>query len=101
MKINSMKLIPAFRFPLLLLSGIKLTGQVKTYDIFSYQTPKGFSLQKLDAALFYSKKDSKSYCQLFLYPASASLGSPETDFDENWNSFARKSEQGVNDHDTK
>jgi hypothetical protein len=101
MKRNTMKLIPAFIFPLLLLSGIKLTGQVKTYDIFSYQVPKGFSLQKLDAALFYSKKDSKSYCQLFLYPAVTSQGSPEADFDANWNSFARNSQQGVNEPDTK
>lgn len=101
MKRNTMKLIYAFILPLLLLSGIKLTGQVKNYDIFSYQVPKGFSLQKLDAALFYSKKDSKSYCQLFLYPAAASLGSPNADFEANWNSFARNSQQGVNEPETK
>jgi hypothetical protein len=86
---------------LLLISGFQLAGQVKSYDIFSYEEPKGFSLQKLDAALFYSKKDSKSYCQLFLYPAATSVGSPIADFDANWNSFARNSQQGVNDPETK
>ena len=86
---------------LLLVAGIPMEGQLKSYDIFSYETPKGFSLQKLDAALFYSKKDSKSYCQLFLYPATTSLGTPEADFNANWNSFARNSGQGIHDPETK
>ena len=86
---------------LLLVAGIPMEGQLKNYDIFSYETPKGFSLQKLDAALFYSKKDSKSYCQLFLYPATTSLGTPEADFNANWNSFARNSGQGIHDPETK
>lgn len=101
MKINRMKPICMILMFLLLVAGIPMKGQLKNYDIFSYETPKGFSLQKLDAALFYSKKDSKSYCQLFLYPATTSLGTPEADFNANWNSFARNSGQGIHDPETK
>jgi len=101
MKINRMKPISMILMFLLLVAGIPMEGQLKSYDIFSYETPKGFSLQKLDAALFYSKKDSKSYCQLFLYPATTSLGTPEADFNANWNSFARNSGQGIHDPETK
>lgn len=101
MKSNHMKPKNTFLISLFLLTGLSMEGQLKNYDIFSYQAPKGFSLQKLDAALFYSKKDSKSYCQLFLYPATASVGTPDADFDTNWNSFARNSGQGVNDPETK
>lgn len=101
MKSNNMKPVITLFIILLLLTGLQMDGQLKNYDIFSYQAPKGFSLQKLDAALFYSKKDSKSYCQLFLYPATASAGTPEADFNANWNSFARNSGQGINDPETK
>jgi hypothetical protein len=101
MKSNRMKPINTLLITLFLVTSLSMEGQLKNYDIFSYQAPKGFSLQKLDAALFYSKKDSKSYCQLFLYPATASVGTPEADFNANWNSFARNSGQGINDPETR
>jgi len=101
MKSIRMKPINTLLISLFLVTGLSMEGQLKNYDIFSYQAPKGFSLQHLDAALFYSKKDSRSYCQLFLYPAKASVGTPEADFNANWNSFARKSEQGINDPETR
>lgn len=74
---------------------------VKKYNIFTYTAPKGFVLKKLEQALFYEKKEGKSYCQIFLYPAVNSLGEPALDFDKDWNSFARNASQGVTDPETR
>lgn len=77
-------------------------AQNKEYDIFSYKTPAGFSLkEKNNNVLYYMKSEGKNYCQLILYPATAGENDVEKDFEKNWDLFARKPKENVNDPETK
>lgn len=74
---------------------------IKTFNIFSYTSPKGFTLKESSAKIFYEKSEGKNYCQLFLYPAVTGTGDIEKDFETNWNFFARNASQGISNPETK
>ena len=46
-----------------------IAQQKKTFDIFSYNTPKSFVLKDNKDKLFFTKTEGNSYSQIFLYPA--------------------------------
>lgn len=73
----------------------------RTFNIFSYTAPKGFTLKESSAKIFYEKSEGKNYCQLFLYPAVTGTGDIEKDFETHWNFFARNASQGVSNPETK
>jgi hypothetical protein len=75
-------------------------AQAATYDIFSYAAPKGFVLRPNENFLMYEKNEGKEYCQLFIYPVTASKGSIEKDFETYWNFFARNPSQKVGNTET-
>jgi hypothetical protein len=77
-------------------------AQNKKYDIFSYKIPAGFTLkEKTNRVLYYMKSEGKNYCQLLVYPATAGENDVEKDFQKNWNLFARKPQENVNNPETK
>ena len=64
-------------------------AQSQKFDIASYLPPKGW--QQLDSngkrGFFNAKNDGQStrFCQILLYPSRKSSGTPQKDFDEEWN----------------
>lgn len=73
----------------------------KSFDIFSYISPAGFTVKDTGAKLFLNKTEGKNYCQLFIYPAITGENDIEKDFKKNWDFFARNKEQKVSDPETK
>ena len=82
------------------LSASNRAQQVNNFDIFTYFTPKGFTLKDNKAKLFYEISEGKNYCQLFLYPAVPGKNDIETDFKNHWDFFARNASQGINNPET-
>ena len=78
-----------------------IAQQKKTFDIFSYNTPKSFVLKDNKDKLFFTKTEGNSYSQIFLYPAVIGESDAEKDFNKNWDFFARNAAQGVNSPETK
>lgn len=60
------------------------------FDIFTYKAPKGFVLKDNKDKLFFEKREGKTYCQLYLWPAITGSGNVDADFERDWNSFAVK-----------
>jgi hypothetical protein len=73
----------------------------KTFDIFSYKVPAGFTVKDNSNKLFLNKTEGKNYCQLFIYPVNTGQKDAEKDFIKNWDFFARNSSQKIGDPETK
>lgn len=80
-----MKPFPCFLLVLFLAGTTKAQS---SFDIFSYKAPNGFVLKDNKDKLFFEKQEGKTYCQLYLWPAIASSGTADVDFERDWNSFA-------------
>ncbi len=61
---------------------------VKKYDIFSYSAPIGFTLKEQKQRLVYEKRESKTFCQIHIWPAQQGSSDPEANFKTDWDFFA-------------
>lgn len=97
-----MQIKKLFSLSVFLLGTLYPSAQQKgSFDIFSYNTPTGFTIKDNTTKLFLNKTEGKHYCQLFLYPAITSEKDAAKDFIKNWDFFARNPSQKVNDPETK
>lgn len=76
--------------PLVFLSFIVKAQSKKNFDIFSYNAPYGFTLKEDAGKIFFEKIEGSSYCQLYLWPAIATRGSADKNFEKDWNDFATR-----------
>ncbi len=74
---------------LLLLGSLGLCAQPITYDIASFTLPKGWTKTlENNVAVQYTKKEGTKWAQVAVYKNTTSLGSPEADFDSEWEKLA-------------
>jgi len=67
-------------------------GQSQSFDSYTYTAPPGYTLRAHQNAQEWSKIDQKRrfYCQIGLYRAQNSLGSPAQDMDNEWQAVVVK-----------
>lgn len=70
-------------------------GKTVQFDIYTCVLPPGFKQGPQPDFVFAEKTDSRSYCQLMLYPHSAGLGQADSNFRLQWDGFARNPAQGI------
>lgn len=74
---------------LLLLCSLELSAQQITYDIASFTLPKGWTkTTENNSAVQYTRKEGTKWAQVSVYKNTTSLGSPEADFDSEWDKLA-------------
>jgi hypothetical protein len=87
--------------PLCLITALLLTltlcAQKQTYDLFSFEPPKGWTKENKSTLLTYTVTNKKngSWARVILVKSTISKGNIETDFASEWDIFAVK-EHGVN-----
>src|SRR3982751_1884910 len=61
--------------------------QTEKIDIIQFASPKGWTKTPKDGLMVYSNSDKNTggYCLLTVYPSTASTGSPNEDFTNEWN----------------
>src|SRR5260221_954458 len=61
--------------------------QTEKIDIVQFTSPKGWTKTPKDGLMVYSNSDKNTggYCLLTVYPSTASAGSPNKDFANEWN----------------
>ncbi len=78
-----------FLFIALLLSSASLSAQEQKFDIASFNLPKGWTKgEENNSAVQYLKKEGTKWAQVAIYKNTTSLGSPEADFDSEWEKLA-------------
>ena len=76
-------------FILFLLSSFSLAAQEQTYDIVTFTLPKGWTKgEENNAAVQYVKREGTKWATISIYKNTKSLGSPEADFDSEWEKLA-------------
>lgn len=74
---------------LLLLCSHGLSAQQITYDIASFTLPQGWTkTTENTSAIQYSRIEGTRWAQVAVYKNTASLGTPEADFDSEWEKLA-------------
>ncbi len=74
---------------LLLLGSSGLSAQQITYDIASFTLPNGWTkTTENTSAIQYSRIEGTRWAQVAVYKNTASLGTPEADFDSEWEKLA-------------
>ena len=66
--------------------------QTETLDIIQYTPPKGWTKTPKAGVMVYtdSNKSTNAFCILTVYPSTASAGSPQKDFANEWNELIVK-----------
>jgi hypothetical protein len=66
--------------------------QTETLDIVRYTPPKGWAKTPKEGAVVYTdiNKSTNAFCLLTVYGGTASAGSPQKDFANEWNEFVVK-----------
>lgn len=61
-------------------------AQSQTFDVFSYEAPKGWNKEATTGGVSYSYTDKKkgSYCIISIFHSRASEGNSQTDFEKQW-----------------
>ena len=72
---------------LFLFSAQTVFCQSEKVDIIEYTPPKGWTKTPKDGLMVFSDSDKNTggFCLLTVYPSTASVGSPQTDFVNTWN----------------
>jgi hypothetical protein len=70
--------------------------QTETLDIIKYTPPKGWTKTSKEGVMVYtdSNKTTGGFCILTVYPSTVSAGSPQKDFDSEWNELVVKTFKG-------
>jgi hypothetical protein len=63
---------------------------LETFDIATFQAPRGWTKEVKDGALIYSTSDKQkgTYAMIVLYTSGKSSTNPKTDFETDWRQFA-------------
>ena len=78
-----------FLYLALLLSSASLFAQEQKFDIATFTLPNGWSKgEENNSAVQYLKKEGTKWAQVAIYKNTTSLGSPEADFDSEWEKLA-------------
>lgn len=67
------------------------------FNGLQFRSPEGFLRLDSLSRLCLGKTAGKAYCQLFIYPMEKTADDARQNFRRQWDFFARKPEQGVND----
>jgi hypothetical protein len=62
----------------------------ETFDISTFQSPKGWTKQVGQDAVQFSVEDKDSYCLVMLYRSIPGLGSPKENFDAAWSTIVKE-----------
>lgn len=74
---------------LLLLCSLGLSAQQINYDIVTFTLPKDWKKgAENNAAIQYVKKEGTKWAQIAIYKNTTSMGTPEADFDSEWEKLA-------------
>ncbi|MBS1576553.1 MAG: hypothetical protein JST09_14710 [Bacteroidetes bacterium] len=68
-----------------LIIAISTFAQKQTFDIVSYESPKGWAEKQETSAMSYSKVDGSNWAQIAIYNHTNSDGDIQADFNKEWN----------------
>ena len=76
----------------LLIVTVGLFAQKESFDLATYNSPKGWKKEKTESSVSFGKEDVKkgTYCLLILYKSVTSLGSSRENFDAAWESIVKE-----------
>lgn len=79
-------------FLALLLINLSAAGQQQTFDIISFDAPKGWEQKQIPGTLTFTKTYlvTDTWCQISMLKSVASKGSLDADFASDWESLATK-----------
>jgi hypothetical protein len=69
---------------LLLMLSVFSYPQKKAYDIVSYTSPNSWTENSGNGHVSYSRSENGNWAQIIIYKSSASAGTIDTDFDNDW-----------------
>jgi hypothetical protein len=77
---------------LLISYSIASFAQKQTYDLVSFNPPKGWTIEEKQNVIVYTKVDkkNKTWCQIGVYKSTVSKGNIEDDLQSEWNEMAVK-----------
>src|SRR6187397_2477380 len=90
MRIISMKLILILIVCVLSLSVNSLAQAAETFDIATFQPPKGWNKQTGRDAVQFSVEDKGNYCLIMLFKSVPGLSSPKENFDAAWSTIVKE-----------
>lgn len=73
-----------FLFSIFAILHFTASAQKQSFDIASFTMPDGWAEQKTEAHVSYSRIDNGNWGQVIIYKSTASTGSIDTDFDNDW-----------------
>lgn len=78
--------------PLLISLTATSFAQKQTYDLVTFNSPKGWTKEEKQNLIMYTRVDkkNKTWCQIGVYKSTASKGSIEADLQSEWNEMAVK-----------
>jgi hypothetical protein len=67
-------------------------AQPQSFDVYTYEAPPGYTIKTAGESAELAKIDhvKRSYCQIALYRAQTSLGTPELDLENEWKAVVLK-----------
>lgn len=71
-----------------LIMTIKGYSQKQNFDIAAYAIPAGWTEQKTEGHVSYSRIENSEWAQIAVYKSTASTGNIDADFDKDWNELA-------------
>ena len=82
---------------LVFLSVFSVKAQKTTYDIFSFESPRGWSKDEKSMVISYVKTDQAkgSWCRISVYKSTISKGTLDADFNSEWQELVVKTYNGV------
>lgn len=73
-----------FLFSNFLILHFTASAQKQSFDIASFTMPDGWTEQKTDGHVSYSRIDNGSWAQITIYKSTSSSGAVDIDFDKDW-----------------
>ncbi len=62
----------------------------ETFDLATFQAPKGWNKQTVDNSIRFSIVDKDAYCLVTLFRSLPGLGSPKENFDASWDTIVKE-----------
>jgi hypothetical protein len=85
-----MKLTLTLIFSLLFFSSASFAPAQETFDISTFQAPKGWTKQVGQDALQFSIADKDDFCLVTLYKSVPGIGGPKDNFDAAWKAIVKE-----------
>jgi hypothetical protein len=64
--------------------------ETETFDVATFQAPKGWTKQTVDNSIRFSIADKDAYCLVTLFRSIPGLGSPKENFDASWDTIVKE-----------